>query len=369
MKYSQITAYFKAVTVLALMAACTSPNTDYVGAKSLEPIKLPSDVNGEGLGELYPVPEGSTERLQTSTPLPPTVGLQSGIDATAFALGDRYWVLNNKTPSTTWSQLLEFWQAEQIAVLDQNVGEATMRSAWFTQAIQPGLEVRYQLELTRGLQYDSTEIHLINQVRQQGSAAGEWGDTSDNPNHNQWLIERLEPFLNNRPDALNDSFLASTLNLPARITYSETAKEPMLRIDIDSERSGPMLTRAMQQQPLYLYAADLSRDIYHINVIEPNQKTGVLNRLNPFSSQEPLESPYDLPTILANIDQTSEAARVFQGIQVVKSESLSNIPGYLMVVSELADGKKQLVLRKSNGEYLPLDEAKFVIDIIRRQLR
>ena len=374
MMHSRVVACFIAAAVLSGFVACSSPNTEYVGAKSLEPIALPDNIDGEGLGELFPVPAGKAERVQTDIPLPPTVGSQLATDATRFVLGERYWVLNNKTPSTTWSQLLEFWQSEQIAVTDQAVSDATMRTEWFTEAIQPGFEVRYQLELVRGLQFNSTEIHLINQVRPKGTNAGDWGEVSDNPNHNQWLVDRLTPFLNNRPDALNDSFLASTLNLPARVTYRETANEPILLLDIDDERTASTLVSALEQEPLYLYSADQSRNIYHINVIDPNQNTGLLSRLNPFSSSEPLESPYSLSTLLASIDPTAEAARIFVGVGVgagagsEQTQSLNDVPGYLIAVTEL-NSAKQLLIRNGNGEYLPLDEARYVIDIIRRQLR
>jgi len=369
MKYPLILPFL--IIVLSTLSACIASNTDYVTANSLEPIVLPENVDGERLGELYPVPAGEAKRLQISTPLPPTVGAQSGLSATAFTLGERLWLLNTKTPATTWSQLLEFWQAEQIDIASQNVPSASMQSAWFTAAVQPGFEVRYQLVLSRGLQYDSTEIHLINQVRQQGSAETPWGLVSDNPNHTQWLLERLERFLNTRPDALNDSFLASTLNLPARVSYSESAQEPMLLINIDDERAVPVFSRAMQQSPLHLYAVDPSRTIYHINVIEPDQSTGLLSRLNPFTSQQPLQSPYSLPEILANIaTDKAEVASAFTAVAPATTvQRLSNVPGYLVVVSTMPSGDKQMIVRNGYGEYLPLDSAKLLIDTIRRQLR
>jgi len=368
MLLSRVFVFVSFLAFLSALVACTSPNTEYVGAKSLAPINLPDDIDGEGLGELYPVPVAKATRLQTDIPLPPTVASQLADDATTFVLNERYWILNNKAPSTTWSQLLEFWQAEQIAVTEQAVSNALMRTEWFTEAVQPGFEVRYQLALVRGLQFNSTEIHLINQVRRKGTSAAKWAEISDNPNHNQWLSERLESFLNNRPDALNDSFLASTLNLPARINYRETAKEPILQIDIDDDRTAPTLVRALEQPPLYLYSADQSRNIYHVNVIDPNQNNSLLGKLNPFSSSEPLESPYNLSTILASIDPDSKAANVFDLSSAGQAQPLNDIPGYLMVISQL-DNAKQLFVRNGNGEYLPLDEARYVIDIIRRQLR
>ena len=158
------------------------------------------------------------------------------------------------------------------------------------------------------------------------------------------------------------------------MTYRETANEPILLLDIDDERTASTLVSALEQEPLYLYSADQSRNIYHINVIDPNQNTGLLSRLNPFSSSEPLESPYSLSTLLASIDPTAEAARIFVGVGVgagagsEQTQSLNDVPGYLIAVTEL-NSAKQLLIRNGNGEYLPLDEARYVIDIIRRQLR
>lgn len=351
---------FYLIVVSLVIASCTSPNNEYITAKSLDPIKVPEVFETERLGELYPVPEGSTEQIQTSTPLPPTVGVQSAVAATAYALGERLWILNNKAPATTWSQLLEFWQEQEVAVISQNVTSATMQTAWFTEAIQPGFEVRYQLVLTRGLQYDSTEITLLNQVRKQGNEVTAWGDTSDNSNHSQWLIERLEGFLNSRPGAFNNSFLASQLNLPSRVSYKEQGEKPILTVNVESDRTVSMLTRALEQSPMYLYAADVSRNVYHINVIEPNQNNGLLSRLNPFSSQEPIASPYALPEIIESIEKNARGE---------KASKLNDVPGYLVVVTDSTGNQQQITLRNGYGQLLPIDEARLVIDMLRRQLR
>ena len=367
------TAGFRLGCVLllaSLLAACIAPNKDYVDAKSLKPITLIDGANGERLGELYPVPDGENQRLQTNTPLPPVIGVQSSVAATAFNLGERYWVLNNQTPATTWSQLIEFWESEGIAVLSQDVNAAVMETEWFTEAIQPSFEVRYQLALTRGLQFDTVEIHLINQVRAIGSASDPWPSVADNPNHSQWLISRLEPFLNNRTNAINNTFLASTLNLPTRVVYRENTQEPVLTIDIDADRVQPTFQRALRQLPTRLYDTDSSRNIFHFNIIEEN-RSSFLGRLNPFSSSEPLDSPYNLSTILSNLDvQQAEVAALFDDVVPVNNpQRLTNIPGYLLVVSDTTLGDKQVIVRDGYGEFLPLAEAQTVINAVRRQLR
>lgn len=339
-----------------IIVACTTLNDDYIGAKSLSPMTVSDSLAAERLGELYPIPEGRTENIQTSTPLPPVVASQAATTASAFALEDRLWIVNNKAPSTTWSQLLEFWQAQNVVVDMQDVAAALMQTEWFNEAVQPGYEIRYQLVLTRGLQYDSTEVQLINQSRAVGETATSWPEVSDNSNHNQLIAERLEAFLNTRTDAINDSFLASRLNLPQRVNYQESESEPLLKIAIDRLRIAPALNLALQQSPLHLYAADTVRNVFHINVIEPETDSPVLKRLNPFSSTKPLVSPYSINEILIRLNDPS-------------LPRLKNVPGYLLSVSDLASGLKELSIRDGNGELLPMDEARGVMDILRRQLR
>ncbi len=371
-----VKAFTLVAALVVMVSACSTPPPAYLSAKSLPPLLLPDTIDGQRLGQLYPVPASRANPLPAAeTPLPPVIAVQQALAAAAYRFDGRQWVTNAKSPAVSWSQLIEFWRELDVPLARQDVNEVVLETQWFTQALQPGFEIRYQLHLQRGLQPENTEIYLVNQKREHHGVVRPWSKNSEDDNHSQWLISRLLERLNDNANRPADSLLATTITLPRKVFLDDRGDEPVLSMAIGGERSVQAIARALSQKPLLTYDSLPGQGVFHIHNRQNGvKKTSWLSRLNPFSGADNNAfvsvSPYPLAQIVQHLVwDNAQVQLLFEQPEDAVLAPLSKVPGYLMVVRpDRSTGGSRLFVRDTDGLPIGQAEARKLLSMVWRQL-
>jgi uncharacterized lipoprotein len=355
----------------AVLCACSS-QPEYFDAKTLPPLVTPDGIDSQRLGQLYPVPE-QTGRVPTKSliPFPPTVGVQDNANiASLQTMDDQLWVLNAKSPATTWSQLLSFFQGRKIAIARQDLSTATIETDWFEQAVQPGVAIRYRLRLDQGMQSDTTDIFFRNEKRIGTEAVANISlEHLQDRAHANWLANELIVALNNPNAAVGDSYLATTIDLPQKVKLTDVNDEPVLVTIADQPRLIRALNKALDENGLLLYGSDIESGVYHVDQYTPRDKKSRWGRFFSWGSDRPDSKPrYTIGEIINHLPNNSSVNTLFPDVSKRETDKkLSSIPGYLLIIRPL-QGQTIIYLRDGYGNELAGDKARAILDTIRLRL-
>ncbi|MEO0442684.1 MAG: hypothetical protein AAFZ92_02945 [Pseudomonadota bacterium] len=362
--------------VLGLFACSSQP--DYQQAKSLPAIKAPAGSSDDRLGQLYVVPQQQVVSVnQDGVPFPPSVGVQDDANiASLQTLNQQFWVLNAKSPASTWSQLLSFFQARNIDVPAKDLSRAEIDTGWFQQALQPGFVARYRLRLERGLQPDTTEIFIGNETRtvaERDSATPMPADAIIGDRaHGLWFANELVRALNNPNAKIRDSFLASTIQLPEKVRLATLDQESVMYINLDKPRLDNAIGKALDQKGLRPYATDSQQGVYYFDEYDSDQ--GESRWWNPlswnvtFSDQQAQQSPFTLDEILTHLPNEPAINALFPDVSSRQAgKALTRLEGYLLVKRE-QQGRTTLYIRDAYGRPLSLNRGRQLLDTIRLRL-
>ncbi|HRG50267.1 MAG TPA: outer membrane protein assembly factor BamC [Pseudomonadales bacterium] len=281
---------------------------DYLKARSVEPIKIPSDSKGERIGQLFVIPEAgnvsghSTAEFRVPKPASPETLTQKVDQIKIQKLGEQRWISVSRPPEAVWPSVRNFLSTKGIAVLDQNPSAGVLEAT--------STEDRYRIQLQNGLSPRSTEIQVV-QMSAQTSAtqySQEWPERSANAEREAWMIKELATYL-----ASNTSSQASMLaqgigNRAARVSLAQSP-EPALLMHVDYGRAWASVS------------GSLNSDGYRVDS--------------------------------ANREQGQWLISVSTAVDDDKKETVN----YRVQLQRMSDEKVQVTVRNGSGEALPEDES------------
>lgn len=358
---------------IAVLFSC-SRTPEYLESKSIEPITVPKTVDKQRLSELYPVPEQT--RLapsEFSLPFPPMIGAQDSSNiASVQVLNGVTWVLNAKSPATTWSQVLGILQSKGYSIAVQDLKNTFIETGWSTQAVQPGFVIRYRFRFERGFQPNTTEIYLFNEkarASEVGFLSKQWPDQLQDNVHRDLLVNDMVAVLNNPENVTGDSFLASTIELPDKLTLTSLNKEPVLLANVSQKRLKASLENALSSNGLLIYDQSSDHSVFHFDTYKAEtKKSGWFNAVSLSSKGSNKTSKYPLEMILNHLPNDPKVNELFPNAPNRESDkSLSDIPGYLLVQLSIKD-QLYIFIRDGYGKPLKLDKSQELLDLIKLRL-
>jgi len=209
---------------------------DYLKARSVEPIKIPSDSKGERIGQLFVIPEAgnvsghSAAEFRVPKPASPETLTQRADQIKIQKLGEQRWISASRPPEEVWPGVRDFLSAKGIAVLDQNPSAGVLEAA--------SAEDHYRIQLKNGLSPRSTEIQVV-QMSAQASAARyrqEWPERSANVDREAWMIKELATYLASHVGSQASMLAQGIGNRAARVSLMQ-APEPALLMQVDYARA------------------------------------------------------------------------------------------------------------------------------------
>ena len=373
--------------LLVLVTACSmfQGKEQYLLARPLEPLEVPpelatGDDELEPLGELFSVPPLTQEDLSFAedterfrVPRPETLTLDALRESVKIQkLGDERWILVNVDPGELWPHVRNFLVENDLSVAGSDIEQGLMETAWLAFKNDTDRIDRYRIRIDKGVQPDSSEIHVLHMSLDRELATTEdlnsWPETSTNPERESWMVDELASSL-----AVADisaggvSLLGSDIGGDTKVNFSRRDDEPVLQFELNRIRVLATLAHAAEQEGFTRYDSDTVAGLFYLGYFEPREKApGALARLlGAEKNPKPKPSPYslsDLRRVLPDdgLASSSEAR--------VARDKLPNAPGFLLVLKEVEPHVWEAHLRDAYGERLSPRQARELLSVLRRNL-
>ena len=291
---------------------------DYLKAQSVEPIKIPSDSQGERIGQLFVIPEagnvGGHAATEFTVPKPgsPETLAERTDQIKIQKLVEHRWIDISRPPAEVWPTVRDFLSAQGIAVVDQNSATGTLETGWVS-AQANGVDDRYRIQLENGLSPRSTEIQVV-QMSGQKMAAREyaaWPERSVDPDREAWMLKELASYLANHVGSQASMLAQGIANKAPRVNLVQTP-EPALLMQVDHARAWASVSGALNTEGYRVDSANREQGQWLISVSPPSKE-----------------------------EKDAEKAAM----------------NYRVLLQRLSDGKMQVTVRSHEGEILPDSEA------------
>ena len=370
--------------VLATGCSWFQGKDQYLQAKPAEPLKVPSELASDGeaqpLGELFPVPPLTQEDISFAedterfrAPRPDTLTLGALRESVKIQkLGDERWILVNVNPGALWPHVRNFLVQNDLSVAGLDTDRGLMETAWLAFKGDTDRIDRYRIRIDKGVQPDSSEIHVLHMSLDRETATTEdlnsWPEKSIDPEREGWMVDELANSLA-RSDisAGGVSLLGSDIGGDTKVKLARRNDEPVLRIALNRIRVLATLTHAAEQEGFTRYGSDAEAGLFYLGYEEPRESApGWLGRLiGAEKNPEPKPSPYSLSDLLQVLPEGGLASSSEAG---VARDKLPNAPGLLLVIKERAPEVWEAHLRSAYGERISPRRARELLSVLRRNL-
>lgn len=371
---------------LLLTAGCSwfQGKDQYLLARPAEPLKVPPELASEGkaqpLGELFPVPPLTQEDISFAedterfrVPRPETLTLDALRESVKIQkLGDERWILVNVDPGELWPHVRNFLVENDLSVAGSDTERGLMETAWLAFKNDTDRIDRYRIRIDKGVQPDSSEIHVLHMSLDREAATTEdlnsWPEESTDPEREAWMVDELANSLA-RADvsAGGVSLLGSKIGGDTKVKLARRNDEPVLRFELNRIRVLATLTHAVEQEGFTRYDSDADAGLFYLGYEQPRESPpGWLGRLfGAEKNPEPKPSPYslsDLQRVLPDdgLASSSEAD--------VARDKLPDAPGFLLVIKEVEPELWEAHLRNAYGERISPRQARELLSVLRRNL-
>lgn len=298
---------------------------DYLKAEQLPPLDVPQDMKSELPEDPFPIPpsppRANAAYFPDRPPLPDAIySSDNRREVRIQRLSERRWLAIPEPPTTVWPKLKQFLAENGMAVAYEAPTEGRIDTDWFV--VQPtgqqayrdvvrlvlqetrqsgGLQTgqdRLRIRLERGMQDQSSEIHLRHENDSQGipSAAGLASLSSVSsalPQAEDELLKELGAFIAARVSEQTVSRVASNISGVSKAELDrDTGGQPILRLRLDFERAWAAISKALQNGGVEILAEDSAAGTYRIRVSESvfsGEEPGFFKRMLSFGGDKPEE--------------------------------------------------------------------------------
>ncbi|MGQ9425976.1 outer membrane protein assembly factor BamC [Gilvimarinus sp. F26214L] len=382
MKYSTFTM---AVLACSALSGCgflfgdegyfRDRSDDYLKAKPMPPMEVPGNVDGNVLGQLYTIPDVSSEAYQYpdefEVPRPEALSTDAYSENVKIQkLGDKSWIFTSASPSEVWPRVRNFLNANGLQVTRTDAPRGLIETAWLTFKDDPDNRDKYRLRIEQGIQPESAEIHVIHVSMPRDAAPPEqitWPERSSSDEKESWMIQELAANLAAEIGSASASLLAQTIGGGEKISIVSRNQQPVLRMELELVRAWASLNHALQQEGLQILDQDSDAGIYYVAYSDPEESDGFFsgwfsgdNTAQQYRIEEVL-SFMDLPDTPDNRDLFPPAA--FEA----GKQAPEQLDGYLVLVKNSGSGV-DVHVRNARGRPLESRTTRELLTTVRRNL-
>ncbi|WP_041523544.1 outer membrane protein assembly factor BamC [Gilvimarinus agarilyticus] len=350
---------------------------DYQKADNIEPLKVPQGMQGERLGERYPIPpitesefddiaqEGGAE---VPRPQPLATNLMQE-NVKIQRLADERWILMNVSPGEVWPRVRAFLNENNVDVASADIERGLIDSYWLQFKSDLSTSDRYRVQIDQGVQPETSEIHVLHQSVKGDSPSNDlqWPKASSSTEREAWLLDELAAALARDETIGGTSLLAQAIGGDAKSALVVEQNEPVMKIRLSEARAKATLYHAMRQDGFAMYDSQPDDGVYylHYQPVEP-EDDGWFSGW--FSSDKELvaESPYSVAQLLTVVPQGESFAKAPLSNRGAE-QTFPDAPGYLLFV-EGESNNYTVRLRDPYGKRLDPRKSRDLLTLLRKNL-
>jgi len=276
---------------------------DYLAAKEIPPLTLPEGVSTDAIQDYYFVPAidaGAQPRAEADVPRP--LRLVAGDTDNMVriqSLGAARWILVQQVPGQIWPRVRDFLLVNGIVVALEDGDAGLLETGWLVPEGATDFE-RYRFVLRQGLQRNSSEITVVNQVAPApaaGAPAAEepWPQVSSDPAREKLFLDTLAQFLaENAELGAAVSLKAQDIDTSTRM-YVVNEPVPHINLELVGERAWASLGYALDKAGFVVDDRDADGRIYYTTYTgrdDEEDDRGFWSRLFGLGKQEKVSGSY-----------------------------------------------------------------------------
>lgn len=261
---------------------------DYLNAEELPPITVPEGLDGDTVGQLYPIPPiPETNVLEEfgSAPRPQALA-ENSIDEVIKIqkLAGQRWILSNRDPSEIWPRIRNILNRSGIPTAKAEAAQGMLETVWLEFKGDENFNHRYRFYIQPGVQVNSTEIRVLHdQVAKNVQAKADWPTSSADDARENDMVEILANALAGDATSGTVSMLAQSIGGDERVSFVTPAvADPYLEMKLDYDRAWASLAYSLARGGFTTIDQDQSAGIFYINYTteeEEEERDGFFSRL------------------------------------------------------------------------------------------
>lgn len=352
---------------------------DYLKADNIPPLVLPPGKHSEAMGELYPIPATSSsdfsyDALESGYEVPRPMPISANLEQENVKIqrvGGESWILLNVAPGEVWPRIRNFLNVNDLTVSRADIGKGIIETNWIQFKTDLSTYDRYRLQIDQGVQPETSEVHITHMsipVAEVAKPSPEWPAKSMNGEREKWLLDELAATLASDVSGGATSLLAQNIGGSVKANLGIIRGELVMTIKLDRQRTMATLSYAAKKDGFTTFESDSAAGLFYVQYINPeDSKPGWFKRLFRIGlNPKPPTTPYSLDQIKTNM-LTGDDFKNAPMSNRRKEKILPKAPGYLLVVSEAADGF-QVRIRDPYGKRMSSHKTRALMTILRKNL-
>lgn len=356
---------------------------DYLKSQSLPVIELPEGMATPAFVDLYPVKDAAGKDefgdpvSLSEYEIPRPQSINSGEESFSVKiqrLGEQTWLSLNAPTSQIWPQLQNFLNAAGLPVVSSSASNGLIETDWLKFNDDELNKIRYRIYLEKGIHPDSTEIHMLQMqvaMDQEVTANLAWPDKSQNPEREQWMLQKVAENLAGSINNSSASLLGQYVGGELKAGFDKDAKEPTLVLRLSADRAWASLLGAVQQDGFVLWDRDAVKGVIYAGFDKSiAENKGFWAKTFSFGRDSVAEKArYGVADILQHLSGSSEVRATFSDLQGASFDTaLKNADEGFLVLMKASGDEYRVIIRDQRGRSLPRGDAKALIRLLRKNL-
>lgn len=258
---------------------------DYRHAQEVPPIEVPANLDSDTVGELYPIPpipETNLLEVYETAPRPQPLALNSLEEVVKIQrLGDRRWILSNRSPGEIWPRVRNILNRSGIPTDKAEATDGILETVWLEFKGDSAYNHRYRFYIQPGVQVNSTEIKVLHdQVSKDLKSKEVWPETSLDDAREKDMVEILANALAGDVTSGTVSLLAQTIGGEEKVEIvTPRVADPYLLMKLSADRAWASVAYSLERGGFTTIDQDQSAGIFYVNYTPEEEEKGWFGRL------------------------------------------------------------------------------------------
>lgn len=274
-------------------------SNDYLLAEESQPIVVPEDLDGEVLGQVYPIPQipvTSVELVNYEVPRPQAASVNTFEQSVKIqSFSGRSWVLINVSPSEVWPRVRSILNRNGIPASRAEGASGIIETVWLKFNSDPDNSHRFRFQMAPGVQVNSSEISVLHQQAVRGDEeSAAWNATSSDEQREKDMLQMVATDLANAENYAAVSLLAQNIGGESKVEIiTPEVSDPYILIKLNFDRAWASVTYSTARGGYATIDQNRSQGLIFVNYTEPsNEEEGFFSRWFGGDSSDILEVNY-----------------------------------------------------------------------------
>lgn len=249
---------------------------DYREAEVREPMRVPDNLDGSAIKDLYPVP-GWDGRPQFGSefevPMPDAFVTKSQGEIRAFKSGNRYWIAVNTPPATAWAKVRRFWELNAIELAREVPYQGDMETVWLSRE-KDGAATRdkFRIRVEHGMHESSAEVYIMHlgfpaDAELPAADQLDWSSVQEGDELAVAIMQELAGFLiDTEYEGAPASLLAQSFaGAPKSSLSTDASGRRVLSLKLNFERAWEAIGKAIEDAEIEVSDRNRSAGTYYVN--------------------------------------------------------------------------------------------------------